>query len=271
MAHRFPMFACGVLLIAGCGGSPARPDAPGGGDDAPTGDSGTDFPGHTPGMPGLGAHGLSFYHLEASNASSIATSKLATQTSGSTIVVAVGRGDKTLFALPTDNKGNALYQQQGAVHSYDPLYPESGTALYALTSAKGGADFQVITPTGMNSKGQGDEITLAAVEVIEGTKIQQFTWNEVSGAPLTSNSVTTTGPATLIALWWGDGFFENPSRPQNAVPDGGFVVVDTNAQELDSFVQCAVAVKNVTKAGTYNVTWTATPAQGAQMWLVAVQ
>ena len=36
-------------------------------------------------------------------------------------------------------------------------------------------------------------------------------------------------------------------------------------------VQCAVAVKNVSTAGTYDVTWRATPKQGAQLWLVAVE
>ena len=40
--------------------------------------------------------------------------------------------------------------------------------------------------------------------------------------------------------------------------------------EEGSLVQCAVAVKHVEKAGTYDVNWTATPIQGAQMWLVAV-
>jgi hypothetical protein len=49
------------------------------------------------------------------------------------------------------------------------------------------------------------------------------------------------------------------------------LVVDTNAQEIGSFVQCAVAVKNVITPGTYNVTWTSTPVQGAQLWLIAVQ
>ena len=33
----------------------------------------------------------------------------------------------------------------------------------------------------------------------------------------------------------------------------------------------AAAVKNVTAAGTYDVTWKATPTQGAQLYLVAVQ
>jgi hypothetical protein len=223
-------------------------------------------------MPGLGAHGMSFYHLDDPGhrgAQSISTPALTTQSSGSTIVVSVGRGDNTLFALPTDNKGNTPYQQLGTMHPYDPLYLESGTALYAFTSASGGPDFKVSTTTGLNHKNQDDEITLAAVEVIEGTRIQAFEWNEVANPPLTSSSVTTTGPATLIAFWWGDGFPD--TEPQTAIPGNGFMRVDKNVEELHSFVQCAVAFKNVADAGTYNVTWTATPQQGAQMWLIAVQ
>jgi hypothetical protein len=274
--------ACGLLLVLGCGKPAAGPDAPGSGSDGTTspGDGTAqpavdaallDVPGHTPGMPGLGAHGMKYYHLDKSSASSIVTPQMATQSSGSTIVVSIGRGDNTLFALPTDNKGNVPYQQQGTMHPYDPLYLQSGTALYAFTDAKGGADFTVGTTTGMATTGKYDEITLAAVEVIEGTKIQAFEWNELSNPPLTSRSVTTTGPATLVAFWWGDGYFYNPFRPQEATPDNGFAVVDTNATELDSFVQCVVAVKNVTAPGTYNVTWTAAPTQGAQLWLIAVQ
>jgi hypothetical protein len=266
----FPrVMACGLVLVIGCGMPAARPDAPGdgGADD----DAALEIPGHMPGMPGLGVHGLSFYHLAASSATSIATPAMATQPSGSTIVVSIGRGDNTLFVLPTDSAGNAPYKQQGQMHPYVPLYPESGTAVYAFTSAKGGPSFTVSTTTGTNSKGQYDEITLAAVEVIEGTRIQDVQWNEPTSAPLTSKSVTTTGPATLIAFWWGDGYFYNPPLSQNASPNNGFVVVNTNAKDTSSFVQCAVAVKNVTAAGTYNVTWKATPAQGAQLWLIAVQ
>ena len=36
-------------------------------------------------------------------------------------------------------------------------------------------------------------------------------------------------------------------------------------------VQVAVAVKQVAAAGTYDVTWSATPNQGAITWLVALQ
>jgi len=54
------------------------------------------------------------------------------------------------------------------------------------------------------------------------------------------------------------------------VPDNGFVVVDS-VLAAGALVQCAVAVREVADAGTYDVTWTATPTQGAQLWIVAVQ
>lgn len=264
---------CGALLAAGCGKSPAMlgPQL-----DAPT-DGVPDVPPHIPGMPGAGAHGLAYYKLAdpkyPSNPTSISTPKITTAASGSTIVVSVGRGELTKFnaASVTDTMGNAPYLKQG-VHPYEPAFPDSGTALYTFTSAHGGPGFQVTTSAGQNMKGQLDEITIAAVEVVEGTRIQAQAWNEVvqdrDPVPVTSNSVTTTGPATLVAFWWGDGF---PGTPQSATPSDGFIRIDSNAFETDSFVQCAVAVKNVSVAGTYNVTWTSTPIQGAQLWLVAVQ
>jgi hypothetical protein len=221
-------------------------------------------------MPGLGAHGMSFYHLSDMNhagARSISTPSMTTQPSGSTIVASVGRGDITLFAVPTDNKGNSPYKQQGSTQTY-PSYPTSGTAVYTFTSAAGGSGYQLTTTTGKDHQNRDDEITIAAVEVVEGSRIQAFAWNKLDRPPLTSDSVTTTGPATLIAFWWGDGF---PGTPQSATPDNGFSVIDSNAQELDSFVQCVVAVKNVTAPGTYDVTWTPDPDQGAQLWLIAVQ
>lgn len=239
------MMVGGLLWIAGCGMS-------------------DDLPGHTPGMPGLGAHALRYYGLGTSQATSIGT-PMATQPSGSTIVVSVGRGKLGLFTLPTDNKDNAPYQQEDVNHNYT-RYNTSGTALYTLTSAQGGRDFVVSASTA-----DADEITLAAVEVIEGTQIQDYAWNEIvqpaAPVPVTSKSVTTTGPATLVAFWWGDAPEPND---KTAVPNNGFKVVDS-VLKSGALVQCAVAVKNVTDPGTYDVTWKATPVQGAQLWLIAVQ
>jgi hypothetical protein len=276
---------CGALLAAGCGKSPATPDGTGpqpvdaAPDDAtPVDGMPVDVPPHVPGTPGAGAHGLTYYKLAdpryPENTTSISTPKITTAASGSTIVVSVGRGDINKFAaagaLPVDTAGNAPYLQQGP-NPYEN-FNQSGTALYTFANARGGLGFQVTTSTGRSNNGQLDEITIAAVEVVEGTQIVDQVWNRPSrpstSVPITSNSVTTTGPATLVAFWWGDAF---PRTPQSATPGNGFSLIDTNAFETDSFVQCAVAVKNVSVRGTYNVTWTSDPVQGAQLWLVAVQ
>jgi hypothetical protein len=213
-----------------------------------------------PGNPGLGAHGLRFYRYNVNSPTTISAPTMATQSTGSTMIVSAGRGSRFAFELPTDNKGNTPYQKLGE-HAYT-RYPDSGTGLYAFANFTGGDNH--IVSTGTTAM---DEITFSVVEVTGGTRVQQFEWNEPLQAPLTSRSVTTTGPATLVAFWWGDAGVQND---KTAVPNNGFTVIDSILQQGE-LVQCAVAVKNVAEAGTYDVTWVATPLQGAQLWLVAVQ
>ena len=166
------------------------------------------------------------------------------------------------FEPPSDNKGNGRYAQLDA-----PIPTRCGrTRARRSTRARGrreAADtsFRASTPP-------VDEITLAAVEVVNGSVIQDFQWNEVpAGSPLTSRRVTTTGPALLVAFWWGDA---GVREDKTAEPNNGFVVADSILAEGE-LVQCAVANRAVSAAGTYDVTWAATPRQGAQLWLVAVQ
>jgi hypothetical protein len=263
IANVLRVMACGAVIGAGLGAC--------GGADGPNLNNGD---GGGTGKSYAGGHGIAFYHLNGKTASTISTPAMKVQPTGSTILVSVGRGDNRLFALPTDNKGNAAYVQQGDVHAYTQ-YPDSGTALYTLQNANGGDGFQVTTSTGINqNQHQPDEVTIAAVEVAASGKIQQVAWTEVPGGddPVTSKSVTTNGPATLVSFWWGDGFYP---VPQHAAPNNDFTVIDSNVQEQDSFVQCAVAVKTVTAAGTYDVTWTGGSADGAkeggQVWLIAVE
>jgi hypothetical protein len=239
-----------LLVIAACS-SPKTLDAPGVTGEVPPGQ---------PGQPSAAAHGLAYYGLETNFNTSISTPALATQATGSTLIVSVGRGKASAFALPTDSKGNT-YQQLGSVEKYT-RYPDSGTAVYAVPGATGGAGLIVTT-----SNAKQDEITLAAVEVANATHVQDQQWTEQLAAPLQSKSVTTTGPATLVAFWWGDA---PEPMVKTATPNNGFTVVDS-VLDSGALVQCAVAVKNVAQAGTYDVTWTATPAQGAQLWLIAVQ
>ena len=214
--------------------------------------------------PTIGAHSATNYYLGQNGSLSISTRGLNTQTSGSTMLVCIGRGDIAAFTqVPTDNKTNAPYVQLGSTYAYVPLYPDSGTALYAFPSIAGGAGHVVTAGTVAQ-----DEVTLDAVEIKNGGVIQDYKWNEVlQGNPLTSLDVATTGPATLVAFWWGDG---NQYFAHTAVPDGGFTVLDS-ILPIGSYVQTAVATKDVTNAGSYHVTWNSGGNEGAQLWLVAVQ
>jgi hypothetical protein len=210
--------------------------------------------------PALGAHALAF-NLDGVTSPSLSASGMATRTSGSTLLVCVGRG---LLAadLPTDNAGNA-FVQLGVAHTYT-LWPNSGTALYACAQARGMAGLAVT----MAKPKVTDETTLSVVEVTDGGSVGDAQWREVlSGQPLTSASVTTTGPALLVAWWWGDAGVD---LDKTAVPNNGFTVIDS-VLASGALVQCAVAVRQVSAAGSYNVTWTSTPQQGAQLWLAAVQ
>jgi hypothetical protein len=213
-------------------------------------------------LPTLGAHGLAFKN-DGPTGSSVTVQLGATQASRSTILVCVGRGIISSHRVPTDNKGNS-YSQLENTHAYVPRWPNSGTALYASALSTGGAAHAV---TVNNSTTPTDEMTAAVVEVRNGGSIS-VVWNEVqSGDPVQSLSITTAGPATLVAFWWGDA---DGSVAHNATPGNGFTLIDA-VLAAGSLVQCAVATREVQGAGTYNVAWTATPQQGAQLWLVAVQ
>ncbi len=213
--------------------------------------------------PALGAHALAYYRHRVSTAFRLSTRPMTTQAAGSTIIVSIGRGDIGAFAVPpTDNRGNGPYLQFGETRAYTH-WPRSGTALYGCESAAGGKGHWITA-----NLPPGDETTLAVVEIVRGGVIKDFAWNEVLvGNPLTSRSVTTTGAAALVAFWWGDG---GADKEHTAIPDNGFVVAETLFHS-GNLVQCAVATRTVDQAGTYDVTWRATPKQGAQLWLVAVQ
>lgn len=213
--------------------------------------------------PTTGAHALASYHLGGNDALEISTPPVDTRASGSTMLVCIGRGKISEFKEPpSDSHGNKTCIQLGAKHPYTG-YPDSGTALYAMTSATGGRGHIITAKTAAR-----DEVTVAAVEIRNGGKIQDVQWNEVlRGHPLTSLSVTTTGPATLVAFWWGDGdqYFGHTAKPGD-----GFTLVDSLLPS-GCLVQTAVATKDVATAGTYSITWNSAGREGAQLWIVAMQ
>ena len=212
------------------------------------------------GSPALGVHQLAFARNNVS-VPRLTAALASSSVGGSSLLACVGRGNVSAHEPPTDNKGNA-FLPIGTPQTY-ALWPSSGTALYFCRQAAGGAGHVVTL-----SKPALDETTLTVVEIVGAGVLQDVRWNEVlAGSPLTSQSVTTTGPALLVAWWWGDADVNND---KTAVPDNGFAVIDS-VLASGELVQCAVATRRVSAAGTYNVTWTATPRQGAQLWIAAVQ
>ncbi len=220
----------------------------------------------------VGAHALVFQPM-GGGVDTIRTPALALSPSESTVLVSVGRGQAAAFAPPTDDVHDAAYGQLGMTRRYTN-WSDSGTALYALENARGQAPrtIQVATPP-------DDEVTMAVVEVLGGP-VEDVAWTEdlhpdnfwrlrrwlFSSNTVSSAFVETSGPATLVAFWWGDAAEEGE---KTAEPGNGFVRIDSVLEE-GPLVQCAVAVRHVDAAGRYNVTWTNSPLQGAQLWLVAV-
>jgi hypothetical protein len=176
-------------------------------------------------------------------------------------------------ATPSDNMGNPAYTQIGPVQPGAPPWQTAGAAQYALVNATGGAGFQVHTISGKMPNNANDEITMSVVEVTGATRIQDYKvktliQDNTNSLPVTSDSVTTTGPATIVAVMYPDTGFDTNNATISV--NNGFQVID-KVVAPGSVAQAAVAARTVTAAGSYNVTWTVTPAQGAQMWMFAVE
>lgn len=237
--------------------------------------------------PELGAHSL-LVQTEGQGSSPAVSAPITTQTSGSSLLVLVSSYASNPDA-PTDTYANAWKQIGGRV-VYRGYEGRFDVRAYVALSAKGGPGhtLSVVKP----GRPEG-EISVPFIEIKHAGTLQAVAqtypapglvekagnrlaraWQTIAGgadetsAALVSGTVTTTGPATLVAVWWGDG----RARTMTAVPHDGFRLID---QFLDlppkGGVQCAVATRQVAAAGSYHVTWTGTPAQGAILWLFAFQ
>jgi hypothetical protein len=210
----------------------------------------------------LGAHTL-LTHSEGLGVSPAITSPITTQASGSTFIVFNG-GYADNDASPVDSYANRWKPLTKRV-SYGNGYERFSVQSYIALMARGGPRHTVSIakpgqPTG--------EISLPFIEIKSGVLKDVAQNYPEANMVVTSGKVTTTGPATLIALWWGDGGLKRMS----AVPNNGFTVIESFLELPDnSGVQCAVAFKQVQSAGTYDVSWIGTPVQGAILWLLAFQ
>ena len=213
--------------------------------------------------PALGEHVLLWH--EDGNGPGIATTPLInTQPSGSALIVfSAGYASNTL--PPTDSKGNT-WTPLGAPAIYRGYNGEFNVKAYLATSARGGNGHSVSIVKNGNPSG---EITVPFVEVRQSSALHAVAQNYPSSAPVvTSGNVTTTAAATLGAVWWGDA----TGLQHSAIPNNGFSIIE-NFVNLppNSAVQCVVAARQVVAAGTYNVSWTQSPSEGAILWLLAFQ
>jgi hypothetical protein len=163
-----------------------------------------------------------------------------------------------------DTLGN-VYTRLESFNYRIEAYVGLGTSLWMAKSVRGGAP---LTISNTKVKVPLIEMTLSAIEVKNASKISSTSYSyPFPGEIAYSGTVTTTGPAVLIAWWWGDGSGYYPHR---AIPNNGFTVIGS-ALGTGDLVQACVAVKEVNAAGTYDVTWEMIPTEGALLWLIAVE
>jgi hypothetical protein len=237
--------------------------------------------------PALGAHTM-LNQSEGDGSSPAVTSAIHTQDAGSSLLVLVaGHADND--AEPTDSYANT-WKRVGDAVTYNGYDGRFNARAYIAIGAHGGKRHTVQV---LKAGSPNGEITIPFIEIVQAGKLQDVAqnyptpgvtaraankltraWQGMTGGPdttnttLTSGTVTTTGPATLVAVWLGEAYIYNMS----AVPGDGFKVIDSYLHlPPNSGVQCAVAIKQVDKAGTYSVTWNDSPAQGAILWLFAFQ
>lgn len=243
-----------TLLIAGAAaaqsGAPVSPDLP-------------STPPANLSIPTLGAHTL-LTHSEGMGVSPAVTAPIDTQPEGSSLIVLNGGyvGNATTPVDSFDNRwkrvgGSAVYNGYGGAFN---------VTAYVALSAQGGKGHTVTIAKRANPAG---EISVPFIEVMHAGILKDVAQNyPAPGLVLTSGNVTTTGPATLVAVWWGDG----PVKHMTTRPDSGFTLLDSYLMLPDnSGVQSAVAYRQVTAAGTYNVSWIGSPIQGAILFLFAFQ
>jgi hypothetical protein len=210
--------------------------------------------------PTLGVHTL-LGVLDGAGTDPETTSGINTQASGSSLV-AFTAGYANNSGGPSDSEGNTWTHAGTEVYTgYGGQFDVRGYYVEVATGDTGHTvTFQADgTPAG--------EMTVPFIEIKNAGELIDYAHNyPAAGNPLTSSNVTTTGPALLVALWWGDA----TGLTHTAVPNNGFTVIESFVSWPSTAVQCVVATREV-PAGTYNVTWTETPDQGAPLWLFAFQ
>lgn len=171
---------------------------------------------------------------------------------------------------PTANNGNTYAQQVS--QDYGPGFPTYSLRGYFDAAVSGGSD-HTITVT--KSSGDAEELTLAVLALSGGSIVSSSIVNRTAngaGATHTSGTVTTTGPARLVAVGSGSGDV-NATAPTQTWPvqwTQHEAVARSSAQAPNGHVPLYLMSREV-GAGTHSVDVQVTINEGIVIALYAVQ
>ncbi len=204
-----------------------------------------------------------------------------TPVSGAVVLLCAGGKSSDISVVWTDSKNVAAPAVVGVVVEY-PDYPGYGTII-AMTPAPmvggtGHAFTQPVTPFDENT-------TFGLTAIVTGShprvsEVHNNVANASGTTQQTSPSITVDGEALLVAYWWGAApvtppFTGGVGVSYTAVPNNGFTVAQSYLVNNEAGeVQGAMAYLYVpagSGSSTHNVTWTHSPAQGAQLRVLAIQ
>lgn len=212
--------------------------------------------------PTLGAHQIVFQDNSGVGTNPMNSAAMTTQAHSSILVFRMGVTNDDV--APTDNYGNTYTKIGSSIpYSGEPQYQMSA---YLCAAAVGGANHIIHFAKSTNPT---SESTGVIVEIV-GSTSYQIANNYPTASPGTTASLTTTGPAFLVALWGGDGSQTNTTMSCTASApftdlDKELVVPTAGA------VQAADATSTQSSASTYSCTFTWSPTQGAGCYLVSFQ
>lgn len=215
--------------------------------------------GGAPPAPQLGAHASSF-HLDGGGGSvSPQVVEITSQAVGSSLLTPLF-GQRDAMNAPVDSRGNTPGLLGDSGYAGD-LWAPFGMEAYAATGISGGASHSVsVTKTSFDSREQ----TLILVEARGSGVLQDFSIRNRAaagaGVGYSTDPVTTTGRALLVSAWGGDGGY---GISQDAAPEAGWTMIESLFLSDTSYIQAAVAVRQVGTAGDYSCPWTPVANQGA--------
>lgn len=211
----------------------------------------------------LGTHTM-VKQSDSGGSSPAVTSPITTQASGSAFWAMLGGWAYT--NTPTDNKGNT-YAKLGTFQDFAGAFPNEGLQAWVAYGAGGSGHTLSLVK---DASWVTNELSMPFVEIkgVARCTVAQSYANTVGSTH--TQSITVDGAALLVAVWNGDSG-AHPSA-MTATPDAGWTVIESYLNiPSDSADQMAVAVKQVASAGTYSVTWTNSPTQGAELSIFAFQ